>query len=101
MEEWDISICRGGASGLLHQTADDALTGHSILIRLDNRAFGKAVTTLHSHTAHLAQARDRNAAGTPDAAGEYDSTARTCWCVIYARADGEGRRADRGKKSLQ
>ena len=67
-------------------------------MRLDNRAFGKAVTTLHSHTAHLAQARDRNAAGTPDAAGEYDSTARTCWCVIYARADGEGRRADRGEE---
>lgn len=46
MGEWDISIFRGGASGLLHRTPDDALKGHSILMRLDNKVFGNSVNRL-------------------------------------------------------
>ena len=46
MTEWDISIFRGGAAGLLHRTPDDALNGHSILMRLDRRAFGEAQESL-------------------------------------------------------
>ena len=51
MSEWDISIFRGGASGLLHRTPDDALNGHSILMRLDNEIFGRNVNKLRSATA--------------------------------------------------
>jgi hypothetical protein len=43
MGEWDISIFRGGGTGLLHRTPDDALNGHSILMRLDNKDFGDTV----------------------------------------------------------
>ena len=43
MGEWDISIFRGGGTGLLHRTPDDALNGHSILMRLDNNEFGDTV----------------------------------------------------------
>lgn len=50
MGEWDIAIFRGGASGLLHRTPDDALNGHSILMRLDNKVFGSAVNRMHRQT---------------------------------------------------
>ena len=43
IEQWDIAIFRGGAAGLLHRTPDDALHGQSVLMRLDNKAFGKAM----------------------------------------------------------
>ena len=56
MSEWDISIFRGGASGLLHRTPDDALNGHSILMRLDNEIFGRNVNRLRSKTPHKVQA---------------------------------------------
>lgn len=39
MKAWDISIFRGGPKGLLHRTPDDALTGPSILMRLDHPSF--------------------------------------------------------------
>lgn len=45
MGEWDISIFRGGTSGLLHRTPDDALNGSSILMRLDNMAFADSHNT--------------------------------------------------------
>lgn len=47
MGEWDISIFRGGASGLLHRTPDDALNGSSILMRLDHIAFGDSQSPSH------------------------------------------------------
>ena len=56
MSEWDISIFRGGLSGLLHRTPDDALKGHSILMRLDNETFGRNVNRLRSNTSHKVQA---------------------------------------------
>lgn len=40
--EWGIPIFRGGATGFLHRTPDDALDGQSVPMRLDNKAFGKA-----------------------------------------------------------
>ena len=56
MSEWDISIFLGGPSGLLHRTPDDALKGHSILMRLDNETFGRNVNRLRSNTSHKVQA---------------------------------------------
>ena len=56
MSEWDISIFRGGASGLLHRTPDDALKGHSILMRLDNETFGRNVNKLRSNRSHKVKA---------------------------------------------
>ena len=35
IEQWDVAIFRGGASGLLHRTPDPALQANSILMRLD------------------------------------------------------------------
>ncbi len=35
----DIAIFRGGEDGVLHRTPDDALSGQSILMRLDNPSF--------------------------------------------------------------
>ena len=37
--QWDVAIFRGGQSGLLHRTPDEALNGPSILMRLDNKTF--------------------------------------------------------------
>ena len=37
--QWDVAIFRGGQSGLLHRTPDEALNGPSILMRLDNKKF--------------------------------------------------------------
>ena len=56
MSDWDISIFRGGASGLLHRTPDEALKGHSILMRLDNEIFGRNVNRFRSKTPHKVQA---------------------------------------------
>lgn len=39
MDTWDVAIFRGGAKGLLHRTPDAALTGPSILMRLDHESF--------------------------------------------------------------
>ena len=35
IEQWDVAIFRGGASGLLHRTPDPALQANSILMRLE------------------------------------------------------------------
>lgn len=39
MKSWDISVFRGGPKGLLHRTPDQALSGRSILMRLDHQDF--------------------------------------------------------------
>lgn len=43
MNAWDVSVFRGGPKGLLHRTPDDALTGPSILMRLDHPSFWKNI----------------------------------------------------------
>ena len=39
IENWDISIFRGGSNGLLHRTPDTALKEPTILMRLDCKSF--------------------------------------------------------------
>lgn len=39
MNVWDVSVFRGGPKGLLHRTPDAALSGPSILMRLDHPSF--------------------------------------------------------------
>lgn len=55
MTEWDISIFRGGAAGLLHKTPGDALNGHSVLMRLDTAAFGESVDSSRTDDLHPAE----------------------------------------------
>ena len=44
MSNWDIAVFRGGPRGVLHRTPDPALTGRSILLRLDHEDFWTSVT---------------------------------------------------------
>ena len=39
INQWDIAVFRGGPSGLLHRTPDEALEKLSILMRLDHESF--------------------------------------------------------------
>ena len=41
LKAWDVAVFRGGSSGLLHRTPDDALKGKSILLRLDHPTYWK------------------------------------------------------------
>ena len=43
MSNWDIAVFRGGPRGVLHRTPDPALTGRSILLRLDHEDFWTSV----------------------------------------------------------
>ncbi|MGB2319057.1 MAG: DUF1826 domain-containing protein [Candidatus Puniceispirillum sp.] len=54
IDEWDVAIFRGGSKGLLHRTPDEALHGHSILMRLDNWRFGSNKFKPHRHAEHTA-----------------------------------------------
>ncbi len=39
LNQWDVAVFRGGPKGLLHRTPDAALSGPSILMRLDHPSF--------------------------------------------------------------
>lgn len=39
MNSWDVAVFRGGKGGLLHRTPDAALSGPSVLMRLDHPSF--------------------------------------------------------------
>ena len=43
MDNWDISIFRGGQKGLLHRTPDAALNEPSILMRLDHESYWEKI----------------------------------------------------------
>ena len=43
MNQWDISIFRGGKNGILHRSPDSALNGQSILMKLDYGLFWEKI----------------------------------------------------------
>ena len=43
LNEWDVSVFRGGREGVVHRTPDAAVDGSSILMRLDHPSFLKLI----------------------------------------------------------
>ncbi len=53
MAPWDVAVFKGGKSGLLHRTPDDAINTSSILLRLDHGTFWDNILKQQDENRHL------------------------------------------------